>query len=371
MKKILFLIQLPPPVHGVSQINEQVFKLGIFDTDIQKSLIQLKFSDKLNELQKFNLKKVFRFCKIIFQLTNRLYKDPPDFIYFSIMPHGIGFIRDLFFVVIIKTFRVPIIYHLHLYGISSAVEKRPYLKYIYRYVFNKNYIIHLSQHLADEEILSLGCKPSGMYIVPNGVESRYLNYIEKKDKKIFNLLFVSNVNKDKGIFELLDTAKILKSRGMNFILDIVGGFISKRIENKVKQMIQHDNLSKHVFLQGAMYDENKYEFYKNADLFVLPTHNDTMPLAILEAMQFELPVVTTKVGALQEIIKNEEDGFLLEPGNPYVLADKISGLQQNKELRLKIGRNARKRFLAQFTREIFENNIKKVFDQIIFDSSRR
>lgn len=365
MKKIIFLIQLPPPVHGVSQINEQIFNSKIFDQTFQKSLVQLKFSDDLKELRKFNIKKVVRFCKIFFHLVIKVVRDKPDFIYFSIMPVGPGFFRDIFFVFITKLFRVKPIYHLDNRGISIRSKKK-WKKRIYRWVFNNSIIIHLSEGLLAMEILPLGLKNTQYYIIPNGVK-RIKSEILNTPQDGFNILFISNLLEAKGVFIVLEAFKVLAKKYKDINFEIAGDSFSEKMDDKIRDYIFKNKLTGRVNFIGGIYGEKKYQLYQKADVFAFPTffEQECFPLVILEALSFGLPVITTSEGAIPEIIKNEKNGFLINPKNPLELIEKIELLYNNKQLLFQIGKNNRRVFEEKYSLEVFENNLKRVFNSII------
>ncbi len=365
MKKILFLIQLPPPVHGVSQINEQVYNSEIFDQTFQKSLVQLRFSDDLKELRKFSIKKIIRFCKVLFQLVYKILKDRPDLIYFSVMPVGPGFLRDIFFVFVIKLFRVRPIYHLDNRGISIRSRKK-WKKRIYRWVFNNSIIIHLSEGLLAMEILPLGLKNTQYYVIPNGVKRiKSRNLI--KNNNSFNILFISNLLEAKGVFIVLEAFSMLEKKHQNIYLEIAGDSFNEKMDDKIRDYIFKNKLTGRVNFLGGIYGKKKYQLYQNADVFVFPTffEQECFPLVILEAMSFGLPVITTSEGAIPEIIKDGENGFLIKPKNAPELSEKIEMLYKNKKLLSQIGENNRKVFEEKYSLEVFENNLKRVFDSII------
>jgi glycosyltransferase involved in cell wall biosynthesis len=72
--------------------------------------------------------------------------------------------------------------------------------------------------------------------------------------------------------------------------------------------------------------EQRVKFFKQADLFVLPTYAEGMPVAVLEAMAAGLPVITTRVGGIPELIEDGVEGFLIAPGDVEALADRITRL---------------------------------------------
>ncbi len=93
-----------------------------------------------------------------------------------------------------------------------------------------------------------------------------------------------------------------------------------------------------------------------SDLFVLPSRMEGVPLAVLEAMSHRLPIVTTTVGGLPEIVEEGEQGFLVPPEDPRALADALGKLALDPALRRRMGESGRDRSLAEFS---FEEMTKK------------
>jgi glycosyltransferase involved in cell wall biosynthesis len=83
------------------------------------------------------------------------------------------------------------------------------------------------------------------------------------------------------------------------------------------------------------------DLYRRADIFVLPSHADFSPYAVVEAMATGLPVVTTSVGALAEIVLDGKTGFVVPPGDVPLLKDRVLRLCGNLELRQQMGRLGR------------------------------
>ena len=79
------------------------------------------------------------------------------------------------------------------------------------------------------------------------------------------------------------------------------------------------------------------QYLKAFDIFVLPSVKEGMPWVILEAMAAGLPIVATRVGGVSEMIKDEQNGLLIEPKNSQVLAEKITRLLKNPEVSQKLG----------------------------------
>ncbi len=102
-------------------------------------------------------------------------------------------------------------------------------------------------------------------------------------------------------------------------------------------------IAEHVKFLGARFGLDIVADYQSAAVFTLPTLNDSYPLVIPEAMATGLPVVSTNVGAIPSIITDQEDGYIIEPGNVSQLAEKLVFLLHNKKVANKMGMSGRKK----------------------------
>jgi glycosyltransferase involved in cell wall biosynthesis len=99
---------------------------------------------------------------------------------------------------------------------------------------------------------------------------------------------------------------------------------------------------------------------------VLPSYNEGLPMALLEAMSHGLPCITTKVGGIPELIKDEENGMLIDAGDIGALESKISYLIKNETVRQKIGERARETVINDYEASQFIKILCNVFDQLIY-----
>src|SRR6185312_15035915 len=104
--RILFLIQLPPPIHGVSTMNKYLIDSKRILDEFEIRVVQLKFSKALSDLRAFSLVKIIRMLVIGFRITLKLIFFKPKAVYYTITPTGYAFYRDAFYVIILKIFKV-------------------------------------------------------------------------------------------------------------------------------------------------------------------------------------------------------------------------------------------------------------------------
>jgi glycosyltransferase involved in cell wall biosynthesis len=114
-----------------------------------------------------------------------------------------------------------------------------------------------------------------------------------------------------------------------------------------------------VRLLGAREDVPR--LMRAADLFVLPSDREAMPMAILEAMAYGLPVLATPVGAVREMLGNGEAGLLFEPGDRRSLTEHLERLARDPELRARLGAAARRRVAARWSVATMVERYEQVF----------
>ena len=365
--KILYLIQLPPPIHGVSTINDFIYHNELINKNIDKYLIEIRFARDITELRKASFRKIWLFFRLIRQLKNTLNVIRPDYVYFSIMPVGKGFWRDLLFVRQIRKSGVIPVYHLH----NRGIEKRSgnvIFRRLYRFVFQDSIVIHLSENLLDREILRLKLNHVHTEVIPNGVPRVELNIREKPDSPT-RLLFVSNLFPSKGIYALLRIMQVLRDEKPDVRLKIGGAFWRDKYRHKMNGMIEKLGLDGTVSLAGPVMGEEKWDLYREADIFVFPSRfrEECFPLVVLEAMQFGLPVIASGIGAIPEIIEHGVEGYLYNPEDDVGFAGGIRLLTEQKDRMKKMGSAARAKYLQNYTASHLEKRFMNLYDNYLSD----
>ncbi|HET6384441.1 MAG TPA: glycosyltransferase family 4 protein [Armatimonadota bacterium] len=167
------------------------------------------------------------------------------------------------------------------------------------------------------------------------------------------LLFIGRLVPKKGIDALIRACARLRDRGVAFECEILGdGPDRTALENLIRNLALEDR----VFMRGACDEVGALAAYRRAALFVLPCRvaadgdQDGLPNVLVEALACGVPVVTTPVGAITELISHGETGRLVPPDDPESLADEIGRLLNRPEERRSLARVGRDRVERQFNR---------------------
>jgi len=180
-------------------------------------------------------------------------------------------------------------------------------------------------------------------VIGSGVDEKTFAPAKSKSRENY-VLYVGRLSYGKGLFDLLKCAKILAKSNISFVLVGKG-----ELEKKLKEKVKDAGLQDKTIFMGQVDREKLIRLYQNAILVTIPSHYESGPLVLLEAMSCGKPVVSTRVGIAQEIIKNLENGILIPPKSPEKMAESISILVEDEKLRGKLGKNARKTIGEMYT----------------------
>ncbi len=362
-KKILFLIQLPPPVHGASLRNKFLLESRLLNLNFNISLLEIKFANDVHDIGKLSFKKIIKTIYLAIRLLQQLLKNP-DLVYFNFAVKEPAFYRDALLLLIIRLFKVKHALHIRTQGVSVASSNNKLKRLLYKYCFKKSETICLSEALSND--IKNVCN-SSIHIMNNGIKDLAESYLKTKieiSNNTIKILFLSNLMRTKGIFDLLEAAKNLRFNNKEFNIQIVGKEYDIK-EEEIKNKIEEFDLKEYVSILGPLYNNDKHEAFLNADIFVLPTYDEAFPGVVLEAMQFQLPVVSTNEGAIPEIVEDRETGLIIEKRNIEHLTEALSLLIDNKNLRKKMGQAGRVKFLNNYTSSKFEENMCTLFNRIL------
>src|SRR3982751_6459504 len=149
-EKILFVLQLPPPVHGASLMNQSLVNSELIRNSYDIRVLNHATSHNLKDIGKFSLRKFFSSVSILAKIVSQLYSFRPQLVYYTLSPSGFAFYRDALYIFIMRTYRTKVVFHLHGKGFRKGSEKSAIMNYLCRKLFRKSYLIHLSQQLLED-----------------------------------------------------------------------------------------------------------------------------------------------------------------------------------------------------------------------------
>ena len=179
--------------------------------------------------------------------------------------------------------------------------------------------------------------PADYTIIPNGIDFEHFNNRSSKlpqfDDGKMNLLFVGRLEKRKGLPNLLNAYAVLKWRYPDLRLIIVG---PGTLNFDCHSIISARNLQDITFVGGVSYKELP-KYYQTADIFCAPSlGGESFGIVLLEAMAAGTPIIASNIDGYKDVLTDQKEGLLVEPGEPEAFADGISKLIDDANLRSKM-----------------------------------
>lgn len=163
-------------------------------------------------------------------------------------------------------------------------------------------------------------------------------------------MYMGEISKRKGGFDLLKAIVDNKEYFTDKLLLRMGG---NEVDGDIKAYIRENGLESFVTYEGWIAGQKKIDCLNWEDVYILPSYNEGLPIAILEAMAYSHPVISTPVGGIPEIIKSGENGILVKPGDTKAIADAIKFYIENRDAIRKQGNNAFKVVQDFFPEKVF------------------
>ncbi len=324
-KSILLIGPLPPLLGGQSILNKSILESSINDSYILRSL-NVGLRD-INIISRGLL--TLRYCAhLAFILIQHR-----DIALLHIHTQAtLGFYEKSILVLLSQMFRRKTVLHIHGGRFRAFWRNAGKLnKHLIKWLLERNdAIIVLSsswKKFYEEEI---SCQIP-IKILPNAVTTP-IRTDTVKSSSHKTILYAGHLKPEKGLLDLLETLKLLKpTHGNTIELQLMGKGDTIENETLIREAFTYSDLPE-VKMLGALEGSEKWKAFHQADVFVLPSHSEDMPLSILEAMAVGKPVIATTVGLIPEVIEHGVNGFLVPPHNPPALAETLRLLLDKPDL---------------------------------------
>jgi glycosyltransferase involved in cell wall biosynthesis len=274
-------------------------------------------------------------------------------------------------------------------GISfsiSAHAKDIYLSpdaVLQRKIANARFVVTCTEYNC-RHLKQLNQSSTPVVRVYHGFDPRRFDQIVAKQEPVTTdqqlILSVGRLREKKGFVDLIHACSLLKQAGYQFQCEIVG-YGPQQAE--LEALIRLLGLQKTVRLRGQLVHTELIALYQQTDIFALPCQigedgdRDGIPNVLMEAMAMKIPVISTAISGIPELVEHQTSGLLVEPNNPDKLSKALSSLLDNPLLRDQLGSAGRQRVLNRFAVEPNIEILKKLFEQslnntdatVAFDSS--
>ncbi|HIF9450942.1 TPA: glycosyltransferase family 4 protein [Photobacterium damselae] len=354
--KILLVGPFPSPIHGMSLANSFFYeyakhdKVNIIKHDTVFSR-ELKSKDKqgsfdfgfflLSILNMFSLLKKLLFCNI-------------DVVYITPGQSILGFLRFLPVIFFAKILRKKVVQHIHGSRLIFNILKT---NMVFRFLSKVNIkltdrFIVLSKSIFD--IYRDYIPECKMVVCLNGVKMQDKKKI--KDKTTVNVLFLSNLMKDKGILDLFSMIEKYPQKNISFNF---AGAIEPELKAICDEFFVKNK--KNCTYHGIVFGKDKDCLFKNADIFLLPSYDEGIPLSILEAYSYSCAVITTRVGGIPDIFNENENGIFVNVNDPLSIYQALTLIRDKLNFYQEFNYKC---FIENYTIDHFYKNIKNVLFKV-------
>ncbi|MBI5248232.1 MAG: glycosyltransferase family 4 protein [Desulfomonile tiedjei] len=352
LKRILMVGPVPPPYGGIASLMDDIVnsslseeysfevfeRSGVFPRDAQGFLGRNVF--RLRRFARF-------FHKVIsgrFSIVHIHSADP-------------AFLGTTIIMLLARLARVKILLHMHGTDWDSFYPEAPWFTKLYTRLglCLPNTIVVLYS-LWRDNIKRLGTS-ARVIVLRNFIHNSApppRDQVELAVKTLdlepgnFVVVTVGTVGWRKGCFDILKAVRRVVTEEPTVRFVMVGGEEKPGEWQQLTDIIIRDDLARWVRMTGEV-DREKIPLYLAlADVFLLPSYIEGMPVAIIEAMRSGLPVISTRVNAIPDMIEQEVSGLLINPGASDEIADAVLRLKRDPELRNSIRSGARSCFIEKF-----------------------
>ena len=285
------------------------------------------------------LRKVGLYLQCLFRVFFRLSRDGQiQIVHIHGASKGSFYRKYLLFLMVKYIFRKKIAYHMHGGGFSQFYARSSYLqkKLIEHFVNNTDVLICLSRSW--ECYFKSQFNTKSIIVINNPIEQ--VNNITINKISTVEFLFLGKICDAKGVFDLLTVIKDNLDVYMQKARFLFGG---NGETGRLKEFIKEHHLESCVSFEGWVSGAEKHQLLSRANVFLLPSYKEGLPMSILEAMNYGLPVISTTVGGIPEVIKPGTNGFLMSPGDKKTLKEAIDYFIEHPEDIFKMGHQGKLR----------------------------
>lgn len=260
------------------------------------------------------------------------------------------------YIILSRLYNKTVVLHMHASGFEEACKSHQHwFRWLFKHV---DLIICVSQDI--ENIIKKYKLSTDTQVLYNLIDKPTPIVVNKEGNKA-HFLFMGEIIERKGIYDLLEVIGKHKTYFEGkMILSIAGGGNTKRLF----QLIEQYHVTNLVDYLGWIDSEDKAKAYSWADVFILPSYSESFGLVNLEANSYGVPVLTTNVGGIPEVIHQGKNGILVEPGNTEELFGKMKFMIENPDVRREMGNNGVK-VASNFYPEAIETQLKDMYCSIL------
>lgn len=329
-KKILLIAPIPPPFGGVAFIAKSLLDAGLNN---KFNVIHLNTSiGKLTEnYGKITSQSVIHSIYNLFKLMKICFKNRDADGALILGTNGPSISRMALQIFILKVFRIKVITNLH--GTRHYPKLEGILKKLNNYVINSSFLI-LSPTKIDYRGLQSSIFGQGkqkLFYNSTYIPEKYLTQLSSHNNTELLIVGTGRFSKAKGAYDLLDICINLLKANYKIKLNWIGRGAFESDDKYVDNVLFNleTTYKDKLIINRDISDEQKYQILAESDVFILPSYTDNLPISIIEAMAFGLPIISTNIGEIPDVVRENINGWIVEPGDSESIKNRIIHLIKN------------------------------------------
>lgn len=276
-----------------------------------------------------------------------------------------GFIRDTALMAIARLFGRPVICHLHGRPMGRLFAETGFLpRQVARAMKLATLTIVLSPGL--KRIFSAMFPNHRLVVLPNVVDvSKIAPPAGEREPGPTRILFVGRLSKDKGAWDILEIARLVAAGERDFVIDMVGIAETAEEDRAIRARAAEYDLADRFVFHGYQSGAEKARLFARADIFLLPTYAEIFPNVLLEAMAAGLPIVTTDVPVIPEMIQDGVQGRVRRPGDIPGFAGALLAFIRDPGGRRAMGARNRREAEERYDVPVAVRTLSELFNEVL------
>jgi len=363
-RRVLFLAQMPPPIHGVTTMSRRVRSMIEAMPGYEVEHLWLGGARSLHDVGKASVRKVTGFGWLLSRLAARAVTGKRyDFTYQTLAPHGDAALRDGLLIALSKRLTKRALVHLHTQGLEEILAGGSRRQRLLRSMIAGTELIAISGHVADM------ARRSGLFSRVHDLPNLVIDPGEPGCAPNARLQcgYLGNYDERKGVLRFIDCIAAIKAAGIAVDARIAGGPTKHLSADDVRAYATRRGVGDVVKVLGFVSEAEKYELFRRLDLFIYPTDHDLAPLVVLEAMALGAVPIVFDTGGLREMVGPRfADHVIAEKRDAAAFTSDIAALAAGyagDPVRLSAAKTAaRQRYETTYTPEIYEHRLAAILD---------
>jgi glycosyltransferase involved in cell wall biosynthesis len=222
-------------------------------------------------------------------------------------------------------------------------------------------LFHVFSTVDEKNLMRLGVQKNRVRIIPSGIDVASFNCKEKLTRDKVRIVTLGRLQRTKGIIVLLKAFNLLRKNCQNVEL-LIGGKVWE--PEYYRELVEYRKAANLEEVRFTGFVNDSASFLLQADIFVLPSLEETFGGVNMEAMAACLPIVASSVGGIPEYVIDNQTGFLVPPGDPIMLAKKLEILVADAKLRRKMGSKGRERAESLYSIDKATESVMKMYREL-------